>query len=63
MKRKGIPAVKRGERGGKRICEGAVKEGLHPAVLTSGGRSRKLYSDSRAETKAGKKSPDRRVGF
>ena len=32
MKRKGIPAVERGERGGKRICKGAVKERIHPAI-------------------------------
>ena len=29
---KGLPIVKRGERGGERICEGAVKEGLHLAI-------------------------------
>jgi len=28
-KRKSVPAV---ERGGKRICEGAVEEGIHPAI-------------------------------
>ena len=32
MKRKGIPTVKRGKRGGKRICEGAVEERIHPAI-------------------------------
>jgi len=32
MKRKGIPTVERGERGGKRICKGAVEEGIHLAV-------------------------------
>ena len=31
-KRKGIPIVERGERGGKRICEGAVEEGIYLAV-------------------------------
>ena len=30
--REDVPIVKRGERGGERICEGAVKEGLHSAV-------------------------------
>jgi len=32
MKRKGIPTVERGERGGKRICEGTVEERIHPAI-------------------------------
>ena len=32
MKRKGIPTVKRGERGGKRICEGAVEKRIYPAI-------------------------------
>jgi len=32
MKRKGIPTVKRGERGGKRICERTVEEGIHPVI-------------------------------
>ena len=32
MKRKGIPFVKRRERGGKRICERVVEEGVYPAV-------------------------------
>ena len=32
MKMKGIPTVKRGERGGKRIYEGTVEEGIHPTV-------------------------------
>jgi len=32
VKRKGIPFVKRRERGGKRICERAVEKGVYPAV-------------------------------
>ena len=32
MKRKGIPTVKRGERGDKRICEGAVEKRIYPAI-------------------------------
>ena len=32
MKRKGIPTVKRGERGGKRIYEGAVEKRIHLAI-------------------------------
>ena len=32
MKRKGIPIVERRERGGKRICERTVAEGIYPAV-------------------------------
>jgi len=32
MKRKGIPIVERRERGGKRICERAVVEGIHLAI-------------------------------
>jgi len=32
MKRKGIPAVERGERGGKRICEGVAEERIHLAI-------------------------------
>jgi len=40
MKRKGIPTVKRGERGGKRICKGAVEERIHPAIeVTTNGAS------------------------
>jgi len=31
-KRKGIPALKRRERGGKRICEGAAEERIYPAI-------------------------------
>jgi len=38
VKRKGIPFVKRRERGGKRICERAVEEGVYPTikVITNG---------------------------
>ena len=32
MKREDIPAVERRERRGKRICKGAVKEGVYPAI-------------------------------
>jgi len=32
MKRKDIPAVERRKRGGKRICERAVAEGIYPAI-------------------------------
>jgi len=32
MKRKGIPALNRGERGGKRICKEAAEERIHPAI-------------------------------
>ena len=40
MKRKGIPAVKRGERGGKRICEETVEERIHLAIeVTTNGTS------------------------
>jgi len=31
-KRKGVSTVKRGEREGERICEGAIKKRLHPAI-------------------------------
>jgi len=40
MKRKGISIVKRRERGGKRICERAVAEGIYPAIeVTANGAS------------------------
>ena len=32
MKRKGIPAVEKGKRGGKRICKEAVEERIYPAI-------------------------------
>jgi len=32
MKRKGIPIVERGKRGGKRICKGAVEKGVYLAI-------------------------------
>ena len=31
-KRESIPFVKRRKRGGEGICEGAIEEGVHPAV-------------------------------
>ncbi len=31
-KRKSVSFVKRRERGGERVCEGAVEEELHPAI-------------------------------
>ena len=40
MKGKSIPTVKRRERGGKRICKGAVKKRIHLAIkVTSNGAS------------------------
>ena len=40
MERKDIPAVERGERGGKRICEEAVEERIHLAIkVTTNGTS------------------------
>ena len=53
MKRKGIPIVKRRERGGKRICERAVAKGIYPAVKVTANSTSIFYGEERWEEKDG----------
>jgi len=47
--RKGIPAVKRRERGGKRICERTVTKGIYPAVKVTTNSTSILCGEERWE--------------
>jgi len=49
MKRKGISVVKRGERGGKRICEGVVEKGIHLAIEVTANGAGILCGEERWE--------------
>jgi len=47
MKRKDIPTVKRGERGGKRICERTIEERIYLAVEVTTNSTGILYGEER----------------
>jgi len=49
MKRKGIPAVERRERGGERICERTVAKGIYPAVEVTANSTGILCGEERWE--------------
>jgi len=49
MKRKDISTVERGERGGKRICEGAVEEEIHLAIEVTTNSTSILCGEERWE--------------
>ena len=53
MKRKGIPTVERGERGGKRMCEGAVEEGIHLAIKVTANSTSIFCGEEGQEEKDG----------
>ena len=53
MKGKSIPTVERGEREGKRICEGAVEERIHLAVKVTSNSTGVLCGEERWEKKNG----------
>jgi len=49
MKRKGIPTVKRGERGGKGICERTIEKRIYPAVEVTTNSASILCGEERQE--------------
>jgi len=49
IKRKGIPTVERGERGGKRICERTIEERIYPAIKVTTNSASILCREERQE--------------